>query len=353
MRAHPTTSGPASGRRLQGPLSELYHLWRLRPRLESPHLFWALLGVAVLFDAAAAALAVCLLFFPAAAASAESPLGRCAPVSGGALLAVALLFAGRLTRTRPGPTWRGFYGMGLIVCATMVGLCAARVVQARGISSWGGAVACLAAAAALVLEASYRHGILASCGAAVLSLGWIVASRLPLSWDVGELRATLLADGWQAIRDLVLLAGAGALVLAWAAANLTLSLIFLAPHRRSTIRTLADAAYRALALAVCLLAACILTEGLPLRSALDVGMLLALAAFALLLHARFADWIGDLGLALGCALGVATATFLAALLGTRTLGSTDPALLGWLACAVVANTSLAAHAAHRWFFTSP
>jgi hypothetical protein len=354
MRAHPTTSGPASGRSSQGPLSDLYRLWRLRPRLESSRLFWGVVCLAVLFDAAAIALAACLLFFPAPAArGGAAPLGRGAAVCGTGLVALVLLAAGRAARARHLRAWHGFYAAGLTACAAVVFLSAGRSISAEGVAGWVAAAACLAAAAGLLLESYYRHGVLAGCGAAVLSLGWMLAAHLPPGLDVVSLRTTLLADGWEGTRDLALLAGCAALGLAWAAANATLGLVVLAPHRRSVVRILADAAYRALTLAVCLLAACVLTKGLPLRSAADVGTLAALAGFALLLHARFADWVGDFGLALGCALGPVAAGLTAfTALGPAPVLA-DPRLLGWLAWGAVANASLAAHAAQRWYFSCP
>jgi hypothetical protein len=320
--------------------------------VESPRLLWSVVGLAVLFDAAALAWAVCLLFFPAPARPAAAPpLGGGATVVG-ALLAAALVVTGRALRNHHPRAGRALYAAGLIAGAALVGLAMAWAGAAPGVAGWVATGACLAAAAGLLLEASYHHGILASCGLAVLAVGWLLAGCLPVWPGVVELRAELLADGWQAARQLALLAGGATLAVAWAAANLALGLIALAPHRRSSVRTASDAAYRALALAVCLLAGCALTKGLPPRGLADVGTLAGLAGLALLLHARFADWVGDLGLAVGCGLAPA-AVLVAAVAVGRTQGLADPALAGWLAWGAMANVSLAAHAAHRWYFTCP
>jgi hypothetical protein len=351
MGAQPTTSGPLSGRHPPGPLSDLYRGWRLRPRLESPRLFWGLLSLAVLVDAAAVALAVCLVLFPLPAGKSALPdLPReSVPAWAGALLAAVLVVVGRAGRTR---TRAALYAAGLVGCAALAAGVAARGVVAEGPAGWAAGAACLAVGAGLLLEAFYPHSTLAAAAGMALALGLFLVGRLPLSAEVTGLRALLHEGGWPGARALVLLGGAAALAVAWGCANLTLGLVVAAPRRRASIRTAAGAAYRALTLAVFLLAAGGLTAGLPLRGAVNIGTLVVLACCALLLHARFADWVQDLGLALGCALVGLAVALACAVAFVPGRGTSEPTLLGWLVWGVLANASLAVHAARRWYFSS-
>jgi hypothetical protein len=354
MRAHPTTSGPLFGSRSPGPLAELYRLWRARPRLESPRLFWALLSVAVLLDAAAAALAVCLVFFPLPGGTAVVQVvvpGLPPVLCGLALLTATGITVGRARGRALIGRW--LYAVAWTGCAALAAWVSGRAVAAEGFAAWVAGAAGLAAAAGVLLEAFYRHGVLAAAGALVLALGLVLTGHVPAYPDFPGPRVALRLGGWPEARGLVLLGGAALLTLAWAASNLTLALVAVAPYRRSSIRTLADAAYRTLGLAVLALAGAAMTTGLPVRGAADVGTLAALAGFALLLHARFAGWVQELGLALGCSLGGAGLALAGAICYLPGHGTADPALLGWLVAAGLANASLACHAARRWYFTPP
>jgi hypothetical protein len=169
--------------------------------------------------------------------------------------------------------------------------------------------------------------------------------------------AELLSGGpWQAARGLTLAAACGTLAVAWALGNLTLGLLLAVPQRRSSARTVSDGAYGALGLGVLLLACALLLGGMPGWQPAEAGAVAALAGFAFLLHARFAGWVQDLGLALGCSAG-----FLALVLANAAApalvegGPHGPGMrvLSWAVCVAAANVSLALHAVRRYWFTCP
>jgi hypothetical protein len=174
--------------------------------------------------------------------------------------------------------------------------------------------------------------------------------------NLEALTELLDGDGWQTVRGLALLAAGGALTVAWGLGNLTLGLILVAPRWLSGSRTLTSGAYRACVLGVLLLAVGTLIGGLPNWGLVEAWALTALLGYGLLLHARFAGWLGDLGLALGCTLGfaiLALASCATGLLAEGGLQRTGVYFLAWLLCAVAANTGLAIHALHRFWFSCP
>jgi hypothetical protein len=217
---------------------------------------------------------------------------------------------------------------------------------------------CLAAGLSLALEVTYRHGVLAFVGSALGALAWLLAGLCPAKYLPGwpALADLVCGDGWQMARGLALLGGGAALALAWGLGNLTLGLMLALPRRPSQARAFSDGAYRALGLGVLLLAAGLLVGRLPTWGPLEAGAVAALAAFALLLQARFAGWVQDLGLALGCTLGFAglvLAACAAVLLGPGGRHAPGVCALAWMCCAFAANAALAVHAVHRYWFSCP
>jgi hypothetical protein len=129
-----------------------------------------------------------------------------------------------------------------------------------------------------------------------------------------------------------------------------------APRRLAAARTLSAAAYRALLLAVVLLAGATLFGRLPRLQPTEAGVWVVLAGFAFLVQARFAGWVQDLGLALGCTLGchaVVLALCGAALVGQAGWHGWEVCTLAWACCAAAANAGLAVHAVHRYWFSCP
>jgi hypothetical protein len=178
----------------------------------------------------------------------------------------------------------------------------------------------------------------------------LLAERLP------QVNGLFGGGGPQTIRGMILAAASGALAVAWFLGNLTLGLMLVVPQRRSSARSVSDGAYCALALGVLLLASALLMGGMPSWEPAVVVELAALVGFAFLLHARFAGWVQDLGLALGCAAGfllLALAHSAVPLLDGLGLHGPSVRVLCWTVGAAAANASLALHAVRRYWFSCP
>ncbi len=361
MGARPTTSSPGASRHFRGSLSQRFRLWRHQPRKQSPRLFWGLLLLGALLDTLLLGLAACLLFFavpeatgPAGWLDGDGPARR---PWGACLLAAGMLAASLAAGQRRPRAARGLYAAGLLGYAVGVG-------AAVALSPWPqeGApagltwAALLAGALGLFLEWIGRGRTFALTGALVSSLLLLGADCWPGTAGpaVPGWTAVLHGGGRQAAGGLLTLSGYTALALSWGLGNLTLARLFLAPHRGRSIRGLSDGVFRALRLGLVLLLAGAFLGGVPgWRSPEACDVAVALAAL-LLLHARFAGWVQDLGLALGCAAGFAALVL--AWCGTAWLGGAgrDARLcLGWLCWGALATASLALHAACRYWFTSP
>jgi hypothetical protein len=361
MRSRPTTSFPGAGRRSRGSLSQRFRVWRRQPRKQSARLFWGLLALVILLDTLLVGMAICLLFFTlprmpswtswlAGEGPSRRPWAAC-------LLAAGMLGIGLAAGPRRPRAARGLYAAGLLGYAVVVG-------SAAAVSSWtqdGAAAgltwtALLAGALGLLLDWTSRSRVFLLAGALVSAVLLLEADCWPTAAgpQVPGWTAVLHGGGRQAAGGLLLLSGYAALALAGGLGNLTLLRMLLAPHRARSIRELSDGGFRALRWGVVLLAAGAALGGVPgwrSREACDVAV--SLAAL-LLLHARFAGWMQDLGLALGCAAGFAALVL--AWCGTAWLGGANPAAracFGWLCWAALATASLALHATHRWWFTSP
>jgi hypothetical protein len=353
MRAHPPTPSLAAGRRSRGSLSERFRGWRRQPRKQSPRLFWGLLALAALLDIFVAGLAISLLSLTAAGWTwFESPARR----PWVACLAAAAILGSVLGPARRRP-WqaRGLFAAGLLGFVAAIAWATAISFGPKGAGGAASALtamALLAAALGLLLAWTSRTAVFAFAGALVSALflfgcdGWPAAAgpQLP-AWT-----AVLQGGGWNETRGLLVLSGYAALALAWGLGNLTLGLILLAPHRGSSIREWSGGAFRALRLGVILLGAGAAMGRMPSwlsREACEPAVALA---GLLLLHARFAGWVQDLGLALGCVGGFAALVL--AWCGTAWLPGAW-GCFGWLCCAALANASLALHATRRYWFTPP
>jgi hypothetical protein len=357
MRGQPTTSAPGARRRSDS-LSERFGAWRVQPRKRSPRLYWGLLAVGALLDTFAAGLFACLLTLPGL--SAEVLAGSSTLALRGPWLC-ALLAAGLLAVSwlAPGSGRGHFYYYAGILCG--VGAAVAASVR---LYAWGGVsgcptawTGCVALACGLVLEAAYRRGVVAFAASVGGGLFLLLAEQLPGSVPDFPPVARLLGGGaWQTARGLALVAACGALAVAWALGNMTLVLVLAVPQRRSSARVVSDGAYCALGLGVLLLAGALLLGGMPSWEPAEVGAVAALVGFAFLLHARFAGWVQDLGLALGCAAGflaLVLASCAAPALESEGLHGAGVRVLAWAVCVAAANVSLALHAVRRYWFTSP
>jgi ABC-type transport system involved in cytochrome c biogenesis permease subunit len=174
-------------------------------------------------------------------------------------------------------------------------------------------VAFLAAVFALVLEAIYRRTVIALTGAAVGTLGLVLADQLPLALDprISPLVPVLRSNFWLTVHVLTIVASYAGASLAWGLGNVSLGLLAFGRPQRDTLRTLALFTYRAMQIAVVLLALGTVLGAWWASEAWgrywgwdpkEVGALIALICYVIPLHARYAGWIKDFGLAVAAVL---------------------------------------------------
>jgi ABC-type transport system involved in cytochrome c biogenesis permease subunit len=228
-----------------------------------------------------------------------------------------MLAAAALLAASCGWRWPGVYAAGL---ALMIG--------SLGFQAYGFAVriwltgrapvgnlyetvvwaASAAALLALVLEVVYRPRLFALAGAAVATLGLLLADFLPLAFDpsLAPLTPELRTNFWLTVHVLTIVSAYAAGTLAWGLGNLTLGLLAFGHPDTERLRRVSQLTYRAVQVTVVLLAAGTMLGGWWAAEQWgrfwgwdpkEVGALVALLAYVAPLHARYAGWIADFGLA--------------------------------------------------------
>ncbi len=175
-------------------------------------------------------------------------------------------------------------------------------------------VAFMSSVFALILECVYRKKVIAIAGALVATVGLVLADQLPLALDpkISPLVPVLRSNFWLAIHVLTIVSSYAGGTLAWGLANISLILIvFGSAARRDTIKVLSNFIYRALQIAVLLLAAGTFLGGWWAAfswgrfwgwDAKENGALIALVVYVIPLHMRYVGWIKDFGLAIAAIL---------------------------------------------------
>jgi ABC-type transport system involved in cytochrome c biogenesis permease subunit len=174
-------------------------------------------------------------------------------------------------------------------------------------------VAFMSAVFALVLELVYRRKAFAVGGAIAATFGLILADQLPLHLDatLDPLQAVLQSNLWLTIHVLTIVSSYAGGTLAFAMANVALFLIVFFNPRREVIKMLSDFTYRAIQIAVLLLAAGTFLGGWWAAEAWgrfwgwdpkEVWALIALVAYVIPLHMRYMGWVKDFGLAVSAVL---------------------------------------------------
>lgn len=171
-------------------------------------------------------------------------------------------------------------------------------------------VAFMSGVFALVLELIYRRKVIGLAGAFVATLGLILADQLPVTaaFDpkLDQIQPVLRSNFWLTIHVLTIVSSYAGGTLAWGLGNLTLALMIFGNPRRETIKTLTHYTYRAMQIAVLLLAAGTFLGGWWAAKswgrfwgwdAKEVGALIALVVYVIPLHMRFIGWVKDFGLA--------------------------------------------------------
>ena len=174
-------------------------------------------------------------------------------------------------------------------------------------------VAFMSALFALLLELIYRKNVFALAGAAVSTLGLVLADQLPVALDpkISPMVPVLRTNYWLTVHVLTIVSSYAGGTLAWGLGNLTLVLLVFGKAQPDTVKALGHYTYRALQIAVLLLASGTFLGGWWAAESWgrfwgwdpkEVGALIALVCYVIPLHARYLGWIKDLGLAVSAIL---------------------------------------------------
>lgn len=174
-------------------------------------------------------------------------------------------------------------------------------------------VAFMSSVFALALELIYRRGVILLAGSLVSAMGLVLADQLPLALDpkISPLVPVLRSNYWLTIHVLTIVSSYAAGTLAWGLGNVSLALLAFGHPGRQGLKTLSQFTYRALQIAVLLLAAGTFLGGWWAAEswgrfwgwdAKEVWALIALVCYVIPLHAKWIGWVRDFGLAVSAVL---------------------------------------------------
>jgi ABC-type transport system involved in cytochrome c biogenesis permease subunit len=174
-------------------------------------------------------------------------------------------------------------------------------------------VAFMSAVFGAVLEAIYRKKVIALAAAMVATLGLVLADQMPLALDprINPLVPVLRSNFWLTIHVLTIVSSYAGGTLAWGLGNVALFLLVFGKNKSDTIRLLSNFTYRAMQIAVLLLAAGTFLGGWWAAYSWgrfwgwdpkETGALIALVCYVIPLHMRYIGWIRDFGLAVSAIL---------------------------------------------------
>lgn len=171
-------------------------------------------------------------------------------------------------------------------------------------------VASMTAVFALLLEWLYRRKYIALAGSLVATLGLVLADQLPVSrgWDpsIRPLEPVLRSNYWLIVHVMTIVASYAGGALAWGMGNLILAMHLRRTPPPEQIKSLTLFTYRAMQIALLLLAAGTFLGGWWAAESWgrfwgwdpkETWALIALIAYAIPLHARYLGWVKDFGLA--------------------------------------------------------
>jgi ABC-type transport system involved in cytochrome c biogenesis permease subunit len=181
-------------------------------------------------------------------------------------------------------------------------------------------VAFMSAIFGAILEAVYRKKVIALAAAMVATLGLVLADQMPLALDpkINPLVPVLRSNFWLTIHVLTIVSSYAGGTLAWGLANVALFLIIFGKNKADTVKVLSTFTYRALQIAVLLLAAGTFLGGWWAAYSWgrfwgwdpkETGALIALVCYVIPLHMRYIGWIRDFGLAVSAILCYAMILF--------------------------------------------
>ncbi len=215
-------------------------------------------------------------------------------------------------------TWRPMYSTstviyGLAVVAMLTGFICRILISGRppvtnmyeSIIYVGFGVVAIGA----ILEAIYRQKYILTAAAAVATFALILADNSPTLLDpsVRPIEPVLRSNFWLVTHVMTITLSYAAFALALGIANITLGFYFVASTNQAAIVALTRFTYKAIQVGVLLLAAGIILGGVWADYSWgrfwgwdpkEVWALVALLGYLCVLHARFAGWVGQRGLAL-------------------------------------------------------
>ena len=165
----------------------------------------------------------------------------------------------------------------------------------------------------LVLGAVYRKSILPASAAWVAAFTLVIGESFPAMLDptLSTLVPVLRSNYWLTIHVLTITLSYGAFALAWGLGHAVLFNFAFHPGKKSEHETLSAYLYRALQIGVVLLATGTILGGVWANDSWgrfwgwdpkETWALIALLGYLVVLHGRFAGWLGNFGTALGSTL---------------------------------------------------
>jgi len=161
---------------------------------------------------------------------------------------------------------------------------------------------------AMILEFFYPKRVIALAGSLVALIALVLADQLPLMFDqeIKPLVPVLRSNFWLIIHVLTIVASYAGGTLAWGLANVTLAWMVFGKPDSSSLKTLSQFTYRAMQIAVLLLAAGTFLGGWWAAYSWgrfwgwdpkETWALISLVCYVIPLHARYIGWVKDFGLA--------------------------------------------------------
>ena len=165
-----------------------------------------------------------------------------------------------------------------------------------------------AAALGMILELNWRRRFVLTAAAGVATVALVLADNCPAVLDASlqPLQPVLRSNFWLVTHVMTITLSYAALALALGIGNITLGYFLVGSEDRSTIHSLTGFTYRTLQVGVLLLAAGTILGGVWADYSWgrfwgwdpkEVWALVALLGYLSVLHARFAGWISEFGLA--------------------------------------------------------
>lgn len=174
-------------------------------------------------------------------------------------------------------------------------------------------VGSMSAIFALVLELIYRRRVIGLAGAFVATLALVLADQMSMVLDpkISPLTPVLRSNFWLIIHVLTIVSSYAGGTLAWGLGNITLVLLTFGKPSQDLLKTLSHYTYRAIQIAVLLLAAGTFLGGWWAAYSWgrfwgwdpkETWALIALVTYVIPLHMRYIGWVKDFGLAVSAVL---------------------------------------------------